>query len=213
MNFELSEEYLLFRDTVRRWVINECPKDWCRDLERKEHQYPQELWDRLTKAGFNGVGIPEEYGGIGGDIVIQAIFAREFSRHAAGLAWIWGITSFSGAQAIAVHGSEEQRHEVSRRRDLHGSGRGRRRSSDGEGAPQVRREDRACFDHIAGSVQGEYVPQEQRFSGCQVEVPGSGDLQLLVAGGVEDREYDSSPGYEGRGQEVGGGVRGRADPR
>ena len=110
MNFELSEEYLLFRDTVRRWVINECPKDWCRDLERKEHQYPQELWDRLTKAGFNGVGIPEEYGGIGGDIVIQAIFAREFSRHAAGLAWIWGITSFSGAQAIAVHGSEEQRH-------------------------------------------------------------------------------------------------------
>ena len=109
MNFELSEEYLLFRDTVRRWVINECPKDWCRDLERKEHQYPQELWDKLTKGSFNGIGISEEYGGIGGDIIIQAIFAREFSRHAGGLAWIWGITSFSGAQAIAVHGSEEQK--------------------------------------------------------------------------------------------------------
>jgi acyl-CoA dehydrogenase len=109
MNFELSEEYQLFRDTVRKWVTNECPKDWCRDLEREEHQYPQALWEKLTKAGFNGVGISEDYGGIGGDIVIQAIFAREFSRHAGGLAWIWGITSFSGAQAIAVHGSEAQK--------------------------------------------------------------------------------------------------------
>jgi alkylation response protein AidB-like acyl-CoA dehydrogenase len=109
MNFELSEEYLLFRDTVRRWVINECPKDWCRDLERREHEYPQQLWDKLTEGGFNGVGIPEEYGGVGGDIIIQAIFAREFSRHAGGLAWIWGITSFSGAQAIGVHGTEQQK--------------------------------------------------------------------------------------------------------
>jgi alkylation response protein AidB-like acyl-CoA dehydrogenase len=109
MNFELSEEYQLFADSVRRWVDNECPKDWCRELERREHQYPQELWDKLTEGGFHGVGIEEEYGGLGGDIVIQAIFMREFARNAAGLAWIWGITSFSGVKSIGFYGTEEQK--------------------------------------------------------------------------------------------------------
>jgi len=109
MNFELNEEYRLFRDSVRKWVENECPKEWCRALERKEHEYPQELWDKLTEAGFHGVGIAEEYGGLGGDIIIQAVFMREFARHAAGLGWIWGITSFSGAKSIGFYGSEDQK--------------------------------------------------------------------------------------------------------
>ena len=52
MNFELSEEVVLFRDMVHRWVDQECPKDWCRKLERQEHVYPQELWDKLAEAGF-----------------------------------------------------------------------------------------------------------------------------------------------------------------
>ena len=110
MNFELSEEHQLFADSVRRWMDNECPKDWCRELERHEHEYPQGLWDKLTEGGFHGVSIEEEYGGLGGDIVVQAIFMREFARNAAGLAWIWGITSFSGAKSIGFYGSEEQKH-------------------------------------------------------------------------------------------------------
>ncbi len=109
MNFELSEEVQLFSDMVHRWVDQECPKEWCRELERREHEYPQELWDKLAEAGFHGVGIPEEYGGLGGDIVIQATFMRQFGRSAGGLGWIWGITSFSGAKSIGFYGSEEQK--------------------------------------------------------------------------------------------------------
>jgi alkylation response protein AidB-like acyl-CoA dehydrogenase len=109
MNFELDEEVQMFRESVRRWVDQECPKHWCRELERKEHQYPQELWDKLTEAGFHGIGIPEEYGGIGGDIIVQATFMREFARNAGGLGWIWGITSFSGVKSIGFYGTEEQK--------------------------------------------------------------------------------------------------------
>lgn len=65
MDFELNEECKLFRDAVRKWVVKECPKDWCRELERKEHEYPQALWDKLTEGGFNGIGIEEHYGGMG----------------------------------------------------------------------------------------------------------------------------------------------------
>ena len=111
MDFELDSETEMFRDSVRKWVDRECPKDWCRALERREHQYPQELWDKLTQGGYHGIGIAEEYGGLGGDIVIQSVFMREFARTAAGLGWIWGITAFSGASAIRLHGSEQQKRQ------------------------------------------------------------------------------------------------------
>jgi acyl-CoA dehydrogenase len=111
MSLELDPETEMFRDSARKWVDRECPKDWCRALERREHQYPQELWDKLTHAGYHGIGIAEEHGGLGGDIVIQSVFMREFARTAAGLGWIWGITAFSGASAIRLHGSEQQKRQ------------------------------------------------------------------------------------------------------
>ena|SRR5450631_1290455 len=109
MDFDLDEEASMFRDSIRKWTDRECPKDWCRALERREHQFPGELWDKIVEGGFSGLGVAEEYGGLGGDILTQAIFMREFARNVAGLGWIWGITSFSGTRAIALHGTEEQK--------------------------------------------------------------------------------------------------------
>lgn len=109
MNLEFPAEHRAFRDMVETFVATEMPKDWARDLERKEDDYPFELWDKFTQAGFHGLGIPEEYGGIGGDVLMQMILARALSRTLGGLAWIWGITSFAGMKSIGVYGSEEQK--------------------------------------------------------------------------------------------------------
>src|SRR6202044_1478657 len=109
MDFLLSEEQEAFRDSVRRWVDAEAPKAYARELERREEQYPFELWDKFTAAGFHGIGIGEEFGGQGGDIVMQMIFARELARTLSGLLWTWGVTSFAGAKSIGVYGSEAQK--------------------------------------------------------------------------------------------------------
>ncbi len=109
MNLELPEEHRAFRDMVESFVAAEMPKQWARNLERNEHEYPFELWDKFTQGGFHGLGIPEEYGGIGGDILMQMILARALSRTLGGLAWIWGLTSFAGVKSIGVYGSEEQK--------------------------------------------------------------------------------------------------------
>jgi butyryl-CoA dehydrogenase len=109
MEFSLNEEQQAFRDMARRWVDAEAPKDWMRKLEADEQNYPFPLWDKLAAAGFFGIGIPEEYGGQGGDILIQMIFARELARTAGGLLWTWGLTSFGGAKSIGVYGTEEQK--------------------------------------------------------------------------------------------------------
>jgi acyl-CoA dehydrogenase len=109
MDFNLSEEQTAFRDVVRRWVNAELPKDLMRKLEADEENYPFEIWDKLKAQGFFGIGIPEAYGGLGGDVVTQMIFAREMARTAGGLLWVWGLTSFGGAKSLATAGTEEQR--------------------------------------------------------------------------------------------------------
>ena len=112
MNFELTEEQRLFRDTVREWVEREAPKSYALELERREDEYPFELWDKMTEAGFHGISVPEEYGGQGGDIVMQAILARELARSLAGLTWVWGNTSFAGAKSVGLYGTEEQKRKL-----------------------------------------------------------------------------------------------------
>jgi alkylation response protein AidB-like acyl-CoA dehydrogenase len=109
MNTGLTEEQLAFRDMVHKWVDAQAPKSWARALEKDEHNYPFALWDKFTEAGFHGIGIEEQYGGQGGDVVTQMILARELARSLGGLAWIWGITSFAGSKSIGVYGSEAQK--------------------------------------------------------------------------------------------------------
>lgn len=109
MDFELSEENRLFQEMVDKWVSREAPKEWARKLEQDEHNYPFELWDKFTEAGFHAIGIDEEYGGAGGDVMSQMILGRALARNLGGLAWIWGITSFAGSKSIGIYGSEDQK--------------------------------------------------------------------------------------------------------
>lgn len=109
MDLSLTEEQIAFREMVRRWVDVEVPKGWCRLLEADEQNYPFALWDKLKAQGFFGIGIPEEWGGLGGDVVMQMIFARELARTAGGLLWVWGLTSFGGAKTITAVSSEAQK--------------------------------------------------------------------------------------------------------
>ena len=109
MNFELTDEQKMFRDTIRSWVDKETPKHYAREIERQEHQYPFDLWDKLTKAGFHGISVPEEYGGQGGDVFMQMLLARGLSRSLAGLTWVWGLTSFAGSKSVGLYGTAEQK--------------------------------------------------------------------------------------------------------
>lgn len=109
MDFSLTEEQAAFRQMVRRWVDAEAPKDLMRRLEADEENYPFPLWDKLREQGFFGIGIDEDYGGQGGDVMTQMIFARELARTAGGLIWTWGVTSFAGAKSVGLYATPEQK--------------------------------------------------------------------------------------------------------
>jgi acyl-CoA dehydrogenase len=109
--FDFSAEQRMLRKTVHDFVERKVPKAYARELEGRE-EYPAELARRIARAGLNGIGIPEELGGEGGDIVDQVIVMEELARSLAGLGWLWGLNVWSGGKAVVTHGSPEQQAEL-----------------------------------------------------------------------------------------------------
>ena len=73
-----SEEHVLFRDQVRRFVERElAPRHaaW-----EEAGVVPREAWLKAGAAGLLCCNIPEEYGGMGGDFLHSAIVIEEMSR-------------------------------------------------------------------------------------------------------------------------------------
>ena len=110
MWFQESEEQQMLREMVHDFVERECPKLVARDLEANP-EFPHQLAKAIAAAGLNGIGIPEEYGGQGGDVVDQTIVCEELSRTLGGLAWLWGINVWSAATAILHFGNQAQKDE------------------------------------------------------------------------------------------------------
>lgn len=106
--FDLTLEQTMLRDMVRRFVDAECPKNYARDLEASQ-EFPWELVRKMAKHGLYGIGVSEEYGGQGGDVIDQVIVCEELSRSLAGLSVLWHLNAWSGAKAISAHGTEAQR--------------------------------------------------------------------------------------------------------
>ena len=106
LDFDLSPEHQLFRQTLRRFVdreIRPVAKDW-------EHagRYPAEIVDSMKEMGLFGITVPTEYGGMGADFLSMALVFEEISRGWMGIAGFLGTHSLS-CFIIARHGTPMQR--------------------------------------------------------------------------------------------------------
>ncbi len=80
MNFELSEEQTMLRDSLRRYVENEYGFEARRALLEREGGCSRAHWNTYAEMGWLGVGLPEAVGGYGGSLIDSAIVAEEFGR-------------------------------------------------------------------------------------------------------------------------------------
>jgi alkylation response protein AidB-like acyl-CoA dehydrogenase len=78
MDFDLSDEQRLVRQTVRRFAEAEILPHVER-LEREE-RYPSELIAKLPALGLLGPMIPEEYGGSFTDVLTYGVICEELAR-------------------------------------------------------------------------------------------------------------------------------------
>jgi acyl-CoA dehydrogenase len=63
MDFELTEEQLMLKDSARK-LGEKFGLEYWRDLDGRK-EYPVQMWNEICNAGFCGVTIPEQYGGSG----------------------------------------------------------------------------------------------------------------------------------------------------
>ena len=109
MNFDLSPEHELIRDTVRAFAVEKVAPV-AEELDR-EHRFPYELVAEMAELGLMGIPIPEEYGGGGGDTLSYAIAVEELTRIDSSVAITVAAHTSLGTMPIFLFGSEEQRQE------------------------------------------------------------------------------------------------------
>ena len=105
MNFDLSEEQLLWRDTVHDFVAKEV-KPQAKEVDETS-QFNWDAAKKMGPLGLLGLNVAEEYGGAGVDAVSAAIAIEQ-------LGWGCGSTALAiaahnalGCAPIALFGSDE----------------------------------------------------------------------------------------------------------
>jgi alkylation response protein AidB-like acyl-CoA dehydrogenase len=106
MDFELSDEQRMFRDTLRTFVDKEI-RPVAREWEAAD-RYPTEIVDTMRRMGLFGLTVPAEYGGLDVDMVSFALVFEEVSKGWMGIAGILGSHTLS-CWLVAKHGTPEQR--------------------------------------------------------------------------------------------------------
>src|SRR6201986_1622148 len=107
MDFDLSSEHELLRDTVRSFA-QERVAPVAEELDR-EHRFPYELVAEMAELGLMGMTIPEEYGGGGTDTLAYAIAVEELTRIDSSVAITVAAHHSLGTLPVYYFGSEEQK--------------------------------------------------------------------------------------------------------
>lgn len=112
MDFSLTSDQLLIRDTVRQFMETEV-RPILRTCER-ENKFPAAEFRRLGELGCCGMLIPEEWGGAGADTISYALMLEEVARVDASFAVALSVTNSVAAVPIWKHGSEAQKQKYLR---------------------------------------------------------------------------------------------------
>lgn len=109
MDFSLTREQEMFRDTVFRYARNEV-SPLCEEADLKG-EFSFEIWRKLGEFGILGLPLPESLGGSGADI-LTCCLAGEALGHGGvdgGSVLAWGAHTYLCAHNILDFGTEEQK--------------------------------------------------------------------------------------------------------
>ena len=108
-----TEQHELVRKLAREFAETELTKEILDKVEEEE-VFPEEILDKMAKAGFFGIKIPKQYGGQGGDARSYVIVMEEIAR-VSGVASIYvsSPNSLSGGPFL-LSGNAEQKEKYLR---------------------------------------------------------------------------------------------------
>jgi glutaryl-CoA dehydrogenase (non-decarboxylating) len=106
MDFRLSDEHLMVRETVRRFVENEI-KPHIRDWDR--HGADPKVYQRMADLGLLGICVPRKWGGSGLDYIALGIACEELEYGDTFLRVVMSVHVGLTAMTLMAWGNEEQK--------------------------------------------------------------------------------------------------------
>src|SRR5450631_4140159 len=104
MDFAESEDILAIRDTLRRFIARECPDSAVREWEKSD-AIPREMSVRLGTLGLGGLCVPEEYGGLGRQVIAMTVVLDELTRCSNALSALYNMSAGYGGLTISESGT------------------------------------------------------------------------------------------------------------
>jgi butyryl-CoA dehydrogenase len=107
MDFELTDEQRLIRETARDFTDNEIVER-ARENDRNEH-FDLELIAKLAGQGYLGAIVPREYGGAELDYLTYALIVEEVGRGCSAMRTVISVQTSLVCSSILRWGTEEQK--------------------------------------------------------------------------------------------------------
>jgi acyl-CoA dehydrogenase len=107
MNFDFSDDQKLLKEQVRKFLADKCSTKVVRRVLDGNETHAEEVWKGLVDLGVPGVGIPEEFGGLGLSPLELCVVAEEIGRAAAPVPFDTSVVL--ATEALKLAGSEAQK--------------------------------------------------------------------------------------------------------
>jgi butyryl-CoA dehydrogenase len=107
MDFELTDEQRLIRETARAFTDNEIVER-ARENDRNQH-FDVDLVRKIADQGYLGAIVPREYGGAGLDYLTYGIIVEEIGRGDSAMRTVISVQTSLVCSAILRWGTEEQK--------------------------------------------------------------------------------------------------------
>lgn len=108
MDFSENEDIVAIRDLVRRFIEKEVPPELAAKWDREDH-IPREWLNRIAELGVCALGVPEEYGGMGKDVLGIVATIEELARCSTALSDLYCQNVCYGSLNVGHTGTEEQK--------------------------------------------------------------------------------------------------------
>ena len=109
MDTLLTEEEQMLKNAAREFLEAQCPPDLARAMETDELGYSPELWRQMAELGWQGLALPEQYGGQGLPLTYLGLLFEEAGR---AIAPVPLHSTLVPALTITADGTEEQRQQI-----------------------------------------------------------------------------------------------------
>ncbi len=106
MDFSFSKARQMLEKSARDFLKKDC-RDLARQAEEMAEGYSPESWGKIADLDWSGIGIPEDYEGMGGNIVDQVVLLKEMGYYLFPGPYI--ASAVCAAALIADYGTPDQK--------------------------------------------------------------------------------------------------------